>query len=1296
MSKINQIQQALLAIDPGKFQKLADAYLKERGFDCINSIGSVTGADKVRTGTPDTLITLPNGNFVFAEHTTEQNRLQAKLMRDLTKCLDPSKTGVPIVKIERVIFCFTSKSDTSMDAELARICQRYNVNLDLFGIDTLAFDLYLKYPGLSRDFLGIEIDTGQIVSPDQFVVLYNRNRMATRIDLSFHFREKDLERLLDGLNSQDLVLLTGRAGVGKTRLALEACKKFGEIFPDFEKWCIFRRERDLWEDLRVQFSKPGKFLIFVDDANRISRFEYLTDLLQHQREDQNIKVIATVRDYALPKVIEAAQPIGNWGEIEIGGFTEEQIKGLVKDEYLINHHLFLDRIAEIARGNPRLAVMAAEIAVKEGSFESISNVSNLYDNYFSSIRKDIQEIDAELMGANLLRVAGIISFFKTIDRTNQEMMDVIEEAFDITTSAFWEAADRFHSLEIFDMYENDMVRVADQVLATYLFYLSAFKEQTLNFEVLIKCFFPKFRHRLIDTINPVLSAFDHETICFKIKPQIDAVYSSLEAKGDEEGMRNLLEVFWFVNQTDTLVWVQQRILKMEVLPTEPEDLVFEKGSNHVPSSSILDILKSFVFAELDKAIMAIDLILQYLSMRPKEAPYVLTLLSEDYGFQYTSYLRGFEVQRSVVDAIWNRVERGEALFPDLFLAVVKEYLPTHFDNCRMKDARMLQFLRFDLPATQELIELRRTIWKRLIQLYENTICREKILNLIHEYSKLRFRLKNHKVVGKDAEIVLPFLETVLVPDNYQDCVIFHDYANLLETHGLTVQEEAKKKFTNNSYRLSRVLYTTWNGVRTTVALDNRGASEYIHREFQDYGGPYACSLLSFQLVTRRMSFEECEDRRMAKIESLTSGYTFLDYCLFFECCLTVRQSGLHQQNEYPLQTGVCDAVILLSDKDPNLFVEVMEYYLSIGDPLTLPPKRLVSKLVEQNGVEGAFYILNEQEYPTKDRWLFSFHEVLPIEDVNEKWITHLLNLYETADTGNLTPDWDYLLKFTSVDHRVVAKAVSAILSKAESDAKGAFALNMLFNPHEKISNRIVELFSEDFDLLKETYKVLEGTQHHSDYTGRAFNQILDIDSGFASEYIDSKFKNSRNGWLDRYDDTRDYSFIWQRDDYQRIMRKIVDAVCFNEKNLIGISGSYLEAFFERREKNKTDHDIEKRQDEFLSKLIAQRHHDNNFMEFLSRFIAEFPSDRRLFFAETFVHHNKSFKDFEKLLLEPSIWSGTGGSWVPELQDRKKFWAALLPMMNSIELLQHRQYIERQINRLNDRIEKEKRADFMGD
>ena len=295
MSKVNQIQDALSQLGAGEFQKLADAYLVEKGFGRVNSIGSVVAANKVRTGTPDALLATPEGNYIFAEHTTtDPEGLLNKMKCDLDKCFDEAKTGVPVGKIERVIFCFTGKLKAEEDHELAEACQAKGVNLDLFGIDALSFDLYTKYPGLARDFLGVPIDTGQIVSPEQFVTLYNNSKLAAPLDLRFHFREEELDRVVNALEEETLVVLTGRAGVGKSRLALEACRRFSETHPEYEMLCIFGRNRDLWEDLKTRFSSPGHFLIFVDDANRVSRFEYVVDLLQHQHEGQRIKVLATV------------------------------------------------------------------------------------------------------------------------------------------------------------------------------------------------------------------------------------------------------------------------------------------------------------------------------------------------------------------------------------------------------------------------------------------------------------------------------------------------------------------------------------------------------------------------------------------------------------------------------------------------------------------------------------------------------------------------------------------------------------------------------------------------------------------------------------------------------------------------------------------------------------------------------------------------------------------------------------------------------------------------------------------
>ena len=377
MSKINQIQNALKELDGGAFQKLADSYLKKKGYGCLVPLGSVIGANKVTKGTPDTLVALPNGKYVFAEYTTQQTGLFGKIQGDLAKCFDEAKTGIPVTKIQEVVFCHTANLDAGKLANLREICEQHGVNLSIFEIGSISYDLLEKYPRIARDFLGIDVDSGQILAPDEFVALYSKNKLATRLDTTFYFREDELQKIEAAIECNDLLIVQGKAGVGKTRLALECCEQFGKRHPEYQITCVFNRGPDLFDDLRVHFSAPGAFLILVDDANRMSKFEYIVQLIQHQREDQRIKVIATVRDYAAEKIREATRPYGSADEISISPLTDEQIKQMVEKEYGILNHLYLDRIISIAQGNPRIAIMAAEVAKEKNTLESINDVSCL-------------------------------------------------------------------------------------------------------------------------------------------------------------------------------------------------------------------------------------------------------------------------------------------------------------------------------------------------------------------------------------------------------------------------------------------------------------------------------------------------------------------------------------------------------------------------------------------------------------------------------------------------------------------------------------------------------------------------------------------------------------------------------------------------------------------------------------------------------------------------------------------------------------------------------------------------------
>lgn len=104
MAKINQIQNALKELDGGAFQKLADSYLLRKGYPQINPIGSVAGNNKVRKGTPDTLIPTNDGKYVFGEYTTiSSDKVYSKFSDDIAKCLDKNKTGISTTKIKNKI-----------------------------------------------------------------------------------------------------------------------------------------------------------------------------------------------------------------------------------------------------------------------------------------------------------------------------------------------------------------------------------------------------------------------------------------------------------------------------------------------------------------------------------------------------------------------------------------------------------------------------------------------------------------------------------------------------------------------------------------------------------------------------------------------------------------------------------------------------------------------------------------------------------------------------------------------------------------------------------------------------------------------------------------------------------------------------------------------------------------------------------------------------------------------------------------------------------------------------------------
>lgn len=1080
---------------------------------------------------------------------------------------------------------------------------------------------------------------------------YNKNALATPLDTDFFARETELESLVATLGTQQVTVVAGRAGVGKSRLTLEGCKRFIEVNPDFELKCIFNRGVDLFQDLQVYFSQPGKYLIFVDDGNRLTGLDYIFQLLHEPRRGREIKIVITARDYALEKVVVGARPYGGASEVRIEELQDKQIVELIKANYNIRNSLYLDRIANISKGNPRLAIMAAQVVERDGTLGSLSDVSELYDVYYTSIRQDL-----ELLGdPNILKVAGIIAFLRNIDSSNAEQMQSIASAFDIEPKVFWKSAMTLHELEVVDMYENELVKASDQVLASYLFYLTFFKEEICSISILLQHFFPNQHHKIADAIYPVVNTFNANEIVGVLQPVVGEFWEKLESEGQAQSLLHLVQLFWFVEETKTLVYIRKQI---NVLASEPLDVaqIDFKAASNIEPVSLLGILRAYQYSSVDNLNIAIGLILDYAEKLLHELSSVIHLLSEGMGFRHTSYQNGYYVPRAVESFLWERAEDGaHEVFSRFYLAVVNNFLHISFHTNELRGSTV-HIYDFELPATPEILSLRQDMWSHLFTLYQKSNLAQAALDVVGGYCASIHGLKNKDVLASDATQLLTLFSTHLEPQNFTHCLLVHDFLSLLDRLDVIYDKSVRHHFENEAFKLSKVL-----------------ASNRLERKELELG------------------HDEYEKYLRQRISDYFAEYTLDDYKRLFDLCQIITTHS-NENKLFQLQANVERVLLSLAARDKELYSEVFGHYLDLSDPLklqyTFQPLRA---LIDTQGATRTKSMIENVDAAVRNKWLFSFYISLSLDEITYEHLSQLLVLYANATLDDIPQNLEYLDNYLEADGSVFLNVVRLLLDKTEAEPRYALIFSRLFNPYSSLYSKIPKIFGDNVKLLERAYLALVRVQPSIDHNGKTLSHILDQDKSFLTEFISNLFPET--GSYSRYESHTDFSFIWRREDHLELMESATSFIHQWEKKPYGFMTSCLEAFFVRQSGAKDNDSLMERQDAFLLKLIEENFTNDDVVEMAFDTISEFAPARRIKFIERFLADNKDLDKFKLLQIEPNHWSWSG-SQVPVLQNRAEYLESLLPLLNTVELLEHKQYLEQKIRALREHIEEEKKRDFL--
>lgn len=390
MSRINQIQEGLRQIEGGRFQTLANQYLCRRYSlgSCVH-YGSNFGTDKTTTGVPD-MYAIEDGKFFFGAFTCATSDIKQKLLADAHDCLDESKTHIDSSLIDRIVLCHTTPR---LDPAIAAEVQHVDPRIEIIGPEAIAEDLDKKYASLAFLTLGIPLGKGSFISPKAFADRNSQGRFTTDQSKPLLYRDDDISNIVESINQSKAVLIHGRSGCGKTKIALEACVRFSEE----THWDFLvldsKYSDNIDEDIELVLDASENLIILVDDANnQVS----LNHLLSVCAGNDNLKIVFTCRKMHYNELVLTIDARLKHLDIELCPLAQEQINAVLENEYGIVNRAFRERVAAIANGNLRLAIMAA-MSLTEGDREAVREPYDLLKFYMDSALSEYTDRERRLI-----------------------------------------------------------------------------------------------------------------------------------------------------------------------------------------------------------------------------------------------------------------------------------------------------------------------------------------------------------------------------------------------------------------------------------------------------------------------------------------------------------------------------------------------------------------------------------------------------------------------------------------------------------------------------------------------------------------------------------------------------------------------------------------------------------------------------------------------------------------------------------------------------------------------------------
>ena len=1238
MAILTVIKDRINQLDGGAFQNLCDAYLYCRGYGSGYSLGMKTGTDKTAKGNPDTYFLAADGKYVFVMYTVQQTDFVDKAKEDIDKCLDPQKTGLAADQVSEIILCYTyGRLSAGEHQGLRTYCSDQNVLLTMIGLDELGNDICFKYPKLARDSLGIKIDSGQILSADDFLRNHDANKMSAPLNTPFMFRDKEMQEATEKLNTSDILILSGAAGTGKTRLALKLCTDYAQK-NKLEIYCVKSNTLEIYEDLITSIEENKAYIILIDDANELTGVHFFLESLIHSQGKTNgiQKIVLTVRDYARQKVLNSVLESEKPAIVKIETLKDEEIKHLVSKAMGITNHLYLDRIAEIAVGNARLAMLAAKVAADANSLDSIRDASELYDHYYG------EQIRTVLQGDTGIRSAGLIAFFQALRLDHLDHLNPVFDLLNITKDQFVDDMRRFHDLELVDMSHDIAVKISDQSFSNYLLKYVFIDKKIIPLHKMVEtCFFIN-QQQTITACSILINVFAAGTVQNYLHEQLNIVWDTLQP--DEKRFLPFFKAFHMVRPMETLRIIKDCIDAEESHDLDVSVITFDKNMNTAYiDDNIIKILCSY--DKHEDLSMAVDLLLLHYQKRPDLFKQIYSAFVTELSINSHSHQYGYYTQKIIIDRFCIALdESASANLKILFVRVAEWYLKLIYSSAESGRGRSALIYTIPLMGCTPLFEYRQKILNCLFEMYKREEYRAEIEGLLMDYNKDRCIETDINILRNEYNLILRFFSS-MSSHSLNHCIIAEHIRNIGRRIKCTYGKELAAFCRSREYQIYRMLHFDR---KNWIDLDYNSA-HFEHRK----------------LITKK-----------------TCNYSLKDYQFLFKLCGQYIADMDH--NATNLTEGV-SIVIDTAFRNNKLYVDVIRTYIEENTPYSYHSDVILEKLFKVMDPYSIKEMIISHDFEQQNQWLWDFYAELPVNHISAEWADDLLSYLahpQLSVKNGAFRSIKLIKKYEIVDRDFFVKVIETIAAHYE-ESPFVFHLYfyfMLSNDTENVS----WLLTNNLSLLEDIYLKEAKCSEHADYKGCILSSIIEKDCDFLAQYLQcipsdtNSYRWNQEPWIKRL------LALWKKENYISYFDIIFDYYLQNQRIV------YDSVFGQLLCSQEQDISVIERQELWIKKQIETHNDDNKRMCVLFDALSVLNAESRRKALSYFVSLNNDFNSFKKLPLESSSWDVTFSS----MNSRIDYLKTLLPLFSGLKFIDHKMRIEQEIKIWESRIKTEEISELL--